>query len=412
MGRGRESKEWRSTKPGQQWREQESEHWQYWPGTWQLSPSAKAKAQAHGRTTRYDQLDVDAGGTSRPGSSGALAPWRVAGSRPEAAATHAESMMQAVQKALTQTRKADARIRRLQEERVRKDKCWEAFKLKQKKEFAEQKKMYEDDLAKIDKDLEDTATYGGQAATRVQELILKGTAALAPAPRDEAVDMEWEQLVSAPEEMEAGFYSEALRVTRGLANGGARGPPPGLGSMDAAALRTPTRHGHMPPRSPGPGQDGMVSVSENILGGGAPPSAARADPYPSPAASSAPPTPVVTSALSRMSMGEEPPAMVPKTAIHTCQRDSSQPRVPTHVAPPRADVKQGSKPSAPISETGSKGLGGKLEEARRAMMPFGVPLKANPTAPNGPQSFSIQDDDPDLVESTAGEPGVSSGHMS
>ena len=406
MGRGREAKEWepRNSKHDQQWREQDSAYWHYWPGTWQLSPSAKAKTAAQGKTARYDQLEVDAGGTSRTGSSGALAPWRVAGSRPEAATTHAESMMQAVQKALTQTRKADARIRRLQEERVRKDKCWEAFKIKQKKEFAEQKKLYEDDLARIDKDLEDTATYGGQAATRVQELILKGTAALAPAPRDEAVDMEWEQLVSAPEEVEAGFYSEALRATQGLSSGGMRGPPPGLGSTAAAALRTPTRHGHMPPRSPGPGQEGTASVSESILGGGAPTPAAREDPYPSPAASSAPPTPVVTSALGRMSMGEEPPAM-PRTTVHTCQRDSSQPRVPTHVAPPRVDVKQYSKPNAPISETGSKGLGGKLEEA-----PFGVPLK--PVAPNGPQAFCFQDDDPDLVEPTAGEPGVSSGHVS
>ena len=113
--------------------------------------------------------------------------------------------MGAVQTALSTTRQADVRIRKLQEEKAAKDAAWQAYVAKMQRNFAKQKKEYNSDLVRIEKSLEETMAAGGAAAARVQELVLRGAEALEPAAIEPPQDMEWDAIVAGSGEEETGF---------------------------------------------------------------------------------------------------------------------------------------------------------------------------------------------------------------
>ncbi|OLP77924.1 hypothetical protein AK812_SmicGene41963 [Symbiodinium microadriaticum] len=328
------------------------------------------------------------------------------------AETGGDTVMNAVQRALTATRKADVKIRKLHEERERKDECWQQFVKDAKKAYAQQKRLYEEDLARIAKDLESTAEQGGQWANRIKQLILHGAEALAPvaSAADGPQDMEWEQLVASEETTDGatGFYKEALHAVRQLS-----APSPALSDraiqsalMESALCRTPQRIA-MPSRSPLPSsvlqQPCVAPVHHGALAG------LEGDVYPSPPSLGGDGTSPVVSALGRMAM-DTPPARV-----HPGQRDLSRPRTPTHTEPPRKGIKDATM-QAPVSDKGDSALARRLEDRRtsmrNAMMPFGGPAPTAETAEGGPPvnavtpgpPSGIVNDDDDELQTLANSP--------
>ena len=72
--------------------------------------------------------------------------------------------------------------------------------------LATQKRNFDADLLRIDKDMETTAETGSQAATRVQELVLRGVAALQqPVEEETTTEAEWDDLIAEATAAEPGF---------------------------------------------------------------------------------------------------------------------------------------------------------------------------------------------------------------
>ncbi|CAE7837824.1 unnamed protein product [Symbiodinium sp. CCMP2592] len=207
MGRGSKKQPTWEDQDGGYGHDSSSTGWHYWRGAYNASP----KAPPARAPTRYDQQPEKGRGKHGKENTTSV-PWR-----PAADDGQPVSVMQAVQKALSATRKADQRIRRLQEEKEKKDKCWKLWKENAKREYAKQKRLYEEDLARIDRELHETADTGAAAAARVQELVLRGQEALQPAVEEVAADGEWEQLMQAePTEEPQGYFREALRAAQAV----------------------------------------------------------------------------------------------------------------------------------------------------------------------------------------------------
>jgi len=392
-GRGRGGRsQWKGAQeesaPGRGSGDHGSSRWGFWRGSWQASPKAKAKTSA---APRYDQ---DAG----PKNAGRQAPWRE-----PAPPTDPDSVMNAVQRALTSTRKADIRIRKLREERDKKDEFWKRFVQNSRKEFAAQKRLYEDDLARLDRELENTADLGGQAAQRVKDLVMYGVEALLPpkpAP-DETVDMEWDQLVASDKgEDEEGFYREALLAAKQMSPS----PAPSDGAVRAALAeaipcRTPVRT--TTSRSP------LPSAALQRPSFASPPPGLRGladDGYPSPPSLSGEAASPVTHAMGQLRVDATPSARA-----HPGQRDVSRPRTPTHTEAPRQSIKEATMHGPTPEKRDGSALSKRLEERRqqetRAMQVFGgagrggEPVAPGPGMPEPPpDQTGLLDDDHDDEE--------------
>ncbi|CAE7372548.1 unnamed protein product [Symbiodinium sp. CCMP2456] len=371
--------------------EQGSQSWGYWRGSWQSSPKAKSQPSA---AVRYD----------RSGGKAAIdrtAPWKPQSAEPE-------TVMNAVQRALTSTRKADVRIRKLREERDKKDDCWRQFVQKSKKEFATQRRLYEEDLTRIDRELESAADQGEQAAQRVKDLVLYGADALAPAPppQEEPADMEWEQLVATEDRSDesTGFYREALRAAKQFSGGSPTPSDATVRAVLAEALpcKTPVRAG--PPRSPLPSavlQHPSVALPPPGLS-----AAPVEDGYPSPPSLGEAPSPVV-SAMNKLRVDGTPP-----TKVHPGQRDATKPRTPTHAEAPRQGIKEATMSAPHHDKPEGSALSRRLAERRqletgRAMQAFGgagcagegpvlpaAPMAAADPLPPGPSFVEDDEDEP------------------
>ena len=174
--------------------------WRYWSGSWG-SPASKAKA-----APRYDQIQLKEESAGPRGVATEMTP---ASERPVA-------LMQAVQRALTASRKADARMRRLREEKTRRERQWQQWAEEAKASYHQQKKAFESDIQKLEGDMEETAATGRAAADKVTQLVVHGLPSEPTAMEVPMEDASWDALVAEdPEHGEsgAGFYQEALAAS-------------------------------------------------------------------------------------------------------------------------------------------------------------------------------------------------------
>ncbi|CAE7938800.1 TRAP1, partial [Symbiodinium sp. KB8] len=119
---------WKSR--GSRPRQGESEYWQWWSGTW--SPRQRQRME------RYDDLQSDSyHGGHQPAN-------------PDLAVSEHMKFMQELQRAVTQARKMDARVRKLQEDKVQKTKLWEKYSEDTKKKFLKNRQAYHSDMEKLD----------------------------------------------------------------------------------------------------------------------------------------------------------------------------------------------------------------------------------------------------------------------
>ena len=143
----------------------------------------------------------------------------------------APTFHQALQKSLTLARRLDGKLRKIAIEKERRNKQWQKYEDQAKKTFLKNRKNYEADLAKLDKEAQETVEAGQIAAAQVKALAIKGTA---PAPTAEPMEVEaaWESLWRNAEAPPSGasFLQEALDASANLGvPGHVQSPgPPGL----------------------------------------------------------------------------------------------------------------------------------------------------------------------------------------
>ena len=130
-----------------------------------------------------------------------------------------------LQRVLTQCRKAEQRLRRLQDQRSTKDKQWQQYQRELKAAFLEQKKQYTRDSAVLDRDLEQALHACNQAVAAVQDMASGRAASSAPMQvvHTQAEEDAWDQLVgpSASPDMHVSqdaVLAQALQAAHALAH--------------------------------------------------------------------------------------------------------------------------------------------------------------------------------------------------
>ena len=387
-------------KAGQQWRRQPERAYQYWQGSYAVSPKHAASPP-----TRYDRVQLRKE-DKHSAPSASSHPWH-----PEVSDSVEQStIMGAIQRSLTAARKADGRTRRLQDEKRKRKKQWDQWVQDQKANFAKQRKQFEMDMQKIDSDLVQTAESGAAAATRIKEIVLGGAAAIPPPEQIPTQDdAEWERIMQDDMIVEtAGFFHAAMQAAQTM-------PPSqsaGLGSV----------HGHLEQANPPPPPPPPYIPSSPV-----PP---LRDPYmTSPVhvhatagdlrASTTPPPGVISGGPG----GGSGTTATPITPL----RGTSGPAIsPQPAFQPVADPRHApSETTAPLAEK----LSAKREERRSACHPFGLKPKpssdhqghvdtenaaehpaaesARPpgTDLHGPANANFIDDDGDELKSGVPSPG-------
>ncbi|CAE7215539.1 unnamed protein product, partial [Symbiodinium sp. KB8] len=297
-------------------------------------------------------------------------------------------------------RKADARLRRLTSERDLRARQWEQFKLDQKKNFVKQKRQFQEDIERLDAEMQMTAEQGRAAAERMKLIVLHGVeAARAPEPAPEADEMEWEQMVAeetaatAP----ASFLQEAFMTAQAIAR--PPGVPDGIPLRPAPGLSPAPAYNAA---SPGAAVRDPYLASPSFGGGGGLPPRAHMGELPT--------GPAPTEVFHTTAMG--PPPVTP-------QRGMGGPtRTPTPAKPPAMEAEVDTATNSLADR-----LSAKREERRSA--PFPVSGQVTPEAgiarpdvsasatPLGTPAMrhSINDDeDYDLTDDTP--PGTCPTHIS
>ena len=335
---------WWKDRSGQ---DQRSRSWQLWRGSW----GSPAPAGGQGGS-RYDQVELkEEPAALRPG----LGDLTAASEKPVA-------LMQAIQRALTASRRADTRMRKLREEKDKRDKQWQQWATDHKTAYFAQLKEYESDISRLTEEMNSTATTGKAAADQITQLVAHGLPEEEQAPRGAAADASWEQFLLKDQEMEASdgcYFQEALAATRMLGTGrqpvgqtppvlqirpeilqqlllsagGQLGPSIPVGGPIPPGLGSPLKYAASPPGAP----SGPALPAESVV-----------PDIPHPAYG---------------------PLLGPKdrrsSPLHPGQRDPNATRVPTAQEPPRESVKEATK-NQPAKPTGGSGLQAKLD-AKRAM---------------------------------------------
>ena len=221
------------------------EAWRYWKGAW--SPRSRDKE------LRYDQVVLRPQGQETATGSG------VEG-----------GFLNGIQKALTQAKKHDARVRKLQEERQLRQQQFAQFTEDTKRAFAKQRQLYQADLARIAAEQAAAVEAGQMAATQVRALVSGQSPNPAPST---LLDREtaWQELwAGVGEEPPAtGFLRDALHMATmldvlgppGLAppvgavpsgHGGSSGAVPAQGAVEMTAPVAPNPTGRDPLGTPAP----------------------------------------------------------------------------------------------------------------------------------------------------------------
>ena len=380
---------WQYGKPEHRYSDEPSGRpWHIWPGSWSASPKGRAVPKL-----RYDQMQLPASLSKDTRGSG------------EEPASGNSDMMREIQRMVTMARRADGKVRRLQDAKAKREAQWVLFEKKSKADFLEQKRLFEAEIKRITDEIEEATKQGVNASVEAQDLAANGLK-----PKEPPAEMEdsdpWSRLLQEDVAQEHGFLGETLRAARQASSAAPSGPSDGRMAHPADAARllaatlaalppgTDLSQLGLPPTAPPvsqfPGHSGPLAgfgtfgMSAPQVGTATPgpqqPVYQGLQPVPqqgpppgfAPDVSQTPaPPPVVllpaqAGAYTALSPGPgtrpapyPPSPPMPRTTVeeqeadapnrrppmpaHTCQRDLSQTRVPTSQAPPREGVKDATK---------------------------------------------------------------------
>ena len=408
------------------WKEQEQAYsyagyadrsWQVWPGSYSSTRSPKAGREDKD-LSRYDLMKIP-GDAERP-----------AGDRPQVVRSGDSQLLYEMQRALTVAKKSDMKVRKLEEEKARRTKQWEAWAKETKRRFQVQRKAFLQDMEKLGQDQDNAAAQGRMAAAQMKQIVAEGAVRQTATPVDQESDAAWEALMTdeGDDQQMSGFLRDALNAQRLLLarDGGsaaaqqafmmpAMQPMPAVGCpvpaaappMTAPGMGAPTPNGE-PPSNP------TSATGEFPAGHGVHVAAGMT----SEVGHTLPPP----GAHPNAAFGPPPGLVNPDGTMD--ETDSSQPALfDPYIASPAAGTGQGRAPHAPspgvkrafiknlkpapTANVGSTSLGDKLDQ-RRAMHPFGVvPAPGAPSMPSRgmpvtegvpqhvrpPDTFELTDDD-------------------
>ena len=390
---------------GKRWPKQDSawskgsgqDGWERWESyqqspsrPWRLWPGAKASPKSK---DRYDAMAIQ----TKP-------------TKEEPPAPSIGDTFPGLQKALTSTHRADVKLRKLREEKERRALQWDAWAADQKTKFMRQRKMYEQDVARIEKELQETVEHGRMAAAQVHALVVHGAAPMAVEERQDygpAWEALWNQVAAPaadPVCQPGGFLQEALEAVRTRGPAGppldTRAlPPPGLSapSVDsdsvlryalALKMQEAARTAAPAPPASGPDTTGLETAEDQPMYSGA----KTSDPYlASPGG-----------AFAKLAPAVSPSARVAPYENRGHGDDeisqTEAARLEAHLQARRAAALGASslpETSMPTHPGGSAPVHGPAAAKRKAMTAFGKVVI------NGQQRLSnltIQEDDDDLSE--------------
>ena len=144
QGRGNKQQQWQ--------RDASAGRWQSgWQRDWNTDPGYGSSLSG----MRYDQMQAPSNKTGT-------------GHGDEAATTGNLSMVQVVQKAVNTSRRANAKVKRLEQEIVTKGEQWDAFQKALKQVFRDQFAQYESDQQRLEKDLSEASDHpcGGRMGVK------------------------------------------------------------------------------------------------------------------------------------------------------------------------------------------------------------------------------------------------------
>ena len=386
---------WNKQQPQGQ-READSRPWRLWQGAWSASPKGGGGT---GQRQRYDQMPLPADTTTG----------RTTESDPERSGRGA--FMKEIQRIVTAARKADGRVRRLQEERSRREVQWKEFERKSRADFLEEKQKYTADLQRLEDDIEAAKQQGADASEEVQTLVATGMRAR-EAPQAAVAPDDWDALITAEGTDEpSGFLRDALVAAERARGIGPPLPMEGggrfLNPVDAARVLAAT----LAALPPGAGLDRLAgqpgmggAAVHGVPAAAAPPEAAdrrgSGDVDMKPAYSTLSPgaAPASAAPFPPASPSSHVPDTVPEEVdrrhlapVHPGQRDPSLRRVPTTEEPPRSNIKDATKQSSARPTMPGTDLKAKLDARRAelegtAMQPF-----RGGAAPNAPPGLERAD---------------------
>ena len=175
-------------------------------------------------------------------------------------------LMKAIQKALSATRKADQRARRLTQEKKQKEAQWRQYGREMKESYERESRKYHQDILRLDAELEDVLQNGHEAAETVKKLAAHGLSAQqTDAPmEDMSHGAGWEALLASsqePPELDDNFLREALQAANRAAPSSAYSDPwlqggdYGRHTSEVRTLFQQTRVA-----APSPGADGSLAL--------------------------------------------------------------------------------------------------------------------------------------------------------
>ncbi|OLP90627.1 hypothetical protein AK812_SmicGene27781 [Symbiodinium microadriaticum] len=348
--------------------------WQLWQGAW--SPRNRATPP-----TRYDQVATEEDQRVRSGATEA---------QPSVLTGMDTSVLQAVQKVLTQARRIDARVRKIKEEKVKRTKQWDIYAKDMRAKYLKQQQTFQQDMQKLDQE-EAAAISSGTESAQLLTMIVTTGQRPPVAPADTGPDA-WDQLLQEDTEMTEpdGFLAHAQALISR-----AHQMPPSTAFVAAPDnVGSPPSLGSGPPGGPSPGhppqQPMPPNPSMNIHRGQAAPNPVPAGVMPtgyhaaSPGSCShrAAPFPVSPShpPLRTEDIKYTETATVEQTAAAAAISATRSP------LPAREPVKEATKNLPPKATPEGVSLGQKLEHKREAMkgtatMPFRVPPPGLGTSP-------------------------------
>ncbi|CAE7222375.1 unnamed protein product [Symbiodinium sp. CCMP2592] len=187
----------------------------YWRGSWPLSPRSQ-RSQQFSAETRYDQVPVP-GRRSSGGSAGQAGNPQPAEAAPEGSGEGSEFRKE-LQRLLTQAKRADGKIYKLQDDREHRRQQWEYYERGMKLAFLKQQQAFEADLKRLDAEIQTAGSTGREAAERMQALALYGMLPKTEvdAPEEAAWDNMMANCAVEPERPASGFLAAAMEAVRAL----------------------------------------------------------------------------------------------------------------------------------------------------------------------------------------------------
>ena len=318
-----------------------SAYWGYWKGTW--SPRNTKSAE------RYDQVEL----RHQPATS----------LERDDDGYGRSAYLTAVQRAVTAARKQDVRLRKINEEKLSRQKLWKQYVEDTKRKFAKQKREFEQDMQRLEADRVATIEAGQMSAAQVKAIVIGQSR---PPQTAEPLETEaaWEALWRGVEAPPSGatFLDEAMAAA---AQGGMEVDLPTWEEFGPPAAEAPElKPVHLPPAPPGLPEPTYTALSPNAAN-------ARYAPYPA----TSPVTRPVAVNTGVTLTAEEP-------TRHYGPRDPGPHHAPAGERPPRQGVKEATK--RPPARPPTAGLAEKLEAKRKdaegvAMRPFRTSQRPGPS---------------------------------